>query len=89
MKQNPNKCKCGCEQVLTEINYIRDIEQPAAESEIQNILYHLDELMDMMHTSINFDHTIFDSEEFKNAEILIMDRYIRNPKTVSDDDLPF
>lgn len=84
------KCNCGCDQLLNEINYLREVDLPAAESELQDALYHLNSLMDLLHENLHpADYLIFESEPFLAAESLIRRRYTPPKREISEDDLPF
>jgi hypothetical protein len=76
-------CNCGCEQLLTEINYIRDVEMKDLEQEVQHACNVINQLYDMVSTGSYGD--------LEFADDFIRDNYIPTEKEIRDslDDLPF
>ncbi|MGN6560972.1 MAG: hypothetical protein ACTHJ2_10690 [Candidatus Nitrosocosmicus sp.] len=80
----------GYDQLSGELDYIRNVDIPAAESELQDALCCLNSLMDLLHEKLHpAEYLVFESKQFADAESLIRARYTPPKREVSDEDLPF
>jgi|GEM_PF-4026597 len=79
-------CK-ACEQLLTEISYIRDVEIKHLESKIQDACTVINQLYDM----IQDDTLVRNGTDLEFAEAYVIENYVPTEKEIKDiiDDLPF
>lgn len=77
----------GCEQLLTEINYIRDVEIKALEVKIQDGCNVINELYDILKD----DTLVRNGTDLHFAEAYLHENYVPAQKELNDieDDLPF
>jgi len=86
-ESGPIPCNCGCDQLLTEINYIRDVEMKDLEQKVQESCRIINGLYDLLGCDIDPD-----CSQIKHAEQFIRDNYIdvvNDSCLPNNDDLPF
>lgn len=82
------QCNCGYEQILGELQYVRGVDMPALEQEVQEACVIIGKLLDML----NDPTMIQNGEDLSFAEHFYRKNY-NEPKEVNKtsslDDLPF
>jgi hypothetical protein len=81
------KCNCGYEQILGELDYIRSVDMPHLENEMQRACDIISALLDALPPE-----TPCDLDAVKNAEQFYRERHIAKPQCDRfslPDDLPF
>lgn len=82
---NSQHCGCGCEQLLTEINYIRGVDMPSMEHTIQEGCNVISSIIDLLPPEFDLNN-----EVLKQAENYYRQHYnFVKPETVDPDELPF